>query len=665
MIQAEVLSIDEIIKKINSGEIFEAVPVDYSFHLKIRDYIPYVCAAIHAGHNFRNNLKDKIIHSEYERWYEEDPNTDTFISSMPLTIFGLDSRFEYDLNRSPELCVYKDAWGKPVWKKPLSKTLQKESLKKHANFYKVIDALIGYIEKKFGGCLVYDMHSYNFIRHNKELPVFNIGTQRVDQKRYQKTIDYWYKKLKSIDIRSIESSTEINGPFQGNGYFLVHITKKFKDTLVFATEVKKIYCNELDGSDYPLVINDLEEGFKKIIIETSKFFVENELKLKVKRKSLLSFGIDEELKKVDTELYHLTKKLEILNYITPLNLESEQKRFLKNKGVQNPAFKYRQIVEHPLEIKRKLYGLQLENVKDVSIAKVYRDVIQSYSDKIDMLNTIGTGKFFFNSLRYFGQPNEIDLRNAHFILNCPDDTSAPQFMNIEEVKDVFEAEISNYGFDAKVEITKNLTAEIMVLNFDRKVLLKKGTLLSVESVKSLVHHEIGVHMVTTINAVNQPLNIFKLGFPTNTYTQEGIAVLTEYLSGYLSIKRLKELALRVVAVDMMINGLDFKAVYHELVNSYYIEADDAFIMTTRIFRGGGFTKDHLYLKGFIKIYNHWKAGKTLEPLLIGKNSIQYYDIYKEMIARKLALPPKYVTSILSNPVTSKKEVEFVISGLVS
>ena len=135
-----------------------------------------------------------------------------------------------------------------------------------------------------------------------------------------------------------------------------------------------------------------------------------------------------------------------------------------------------------------------------------------------------------------------------------------------------------------MEITKNLTAEIMVLNYDRKVLLKKGTHLSVDSVKSLVHHEIGVHMVTTINAVNQPLNIFKLGFPTNTYTQEGIAVLTEYLSGFLTIKRLKELALRVVGVDMMINGLDFKAVYHELVNSYYIDPNEAFIITTRIFR---------------------------------------------------------------------------------
>jgi len=664
MVQAEVLSTDEIIKKIRSEEPFEAVPIDHSFHLKIRDYTPFISAAIHAGHKFRNNLIKKVLHNDYERWYEEDPHTDTFISSMPLTIVGLDSRFEYDLNRDPENCVYKDAWGKQVWKKPLSKALIKESSEKHTSFYKVIDTLIEVIEKRYGGCIIYDLHSYNYIRHKKDLPVFNIGTKRIDEKRYQKTVNYWFEKLTSVDIRSTESTTEINGPFGGNGYFLSHITNKFNNTLVLATEVKKIYCDEINGNDYPLVINDLEEGFKKIIIETSLFFVEKELELKVKRKSLLSFGIEDRLRKVDQELYELTKKLEVLSLVTPLNLETEQKKFLKQGGVENPQFKYRQIVEHPFEFKRKLYALELENVKDVSIAKVYRDVIQSYSDKIDMLNTIGTDKFFFNSLRYFGQPNEIDLRNAHFILNCPDDEGKIDLMNIEEVKIIFEDEIENYGFEGEVEISKNLTAEIMVLNYDRKVLLKQGCKLSVDSVKSLVHHEIGVHMVTTMNAIDQPLNIFKLGFPTNTYTQEGIAVLTEYLSGHLTIKRLKELALRVVAVDMMINGLDFRAVYHEMVNSYYIFPKDAFILTTRIFRGGGFTKDHLYLKGFIRILKLWKAGKSLEPLLIGKNSINYYDIYKEMIARELANSPKYVTSILKNPIKCKKEVEFVISGLV-
>ena len=661
----EKLSVNEIIQRIQNYDCFECIAEDGSFHLKIRDYVPFICAAIHAGHNFRDNLKSKILHTEYERWYEEDPNTDTFVLSMPLTIFGRDSRFEYDLNRDPENCVYKDAWGKQVWKKPLDPSLKKESLKKHSNFYKVIDALINSIQEIHKGCIVFDMHSYNYVRHNKELPVFNIGTANIDNKRYNEVTKKWFNELKSIKIRNQESTTEINGPFQGNGYFLMHINSKFKNTLVFATEIKKIYCNELDGNEFPLVINDLEEGFKKAIIETSCFFVDKILGLKMKKRALLSPGIDNQLIIVDRELYKLTKTLEVLTYVTPMNLEAEQKKFIANNGNKNPDFKYKQIVEHPFEFKRKLYALPLEYVKDITIAKLYRDVIQSYSDKIGMLSTIGEDKFFYNSLRYFGQPNETDLKDAHFILSCPNDEKKSKLIDIEEVKDVFEKEIKEYGFKADVEITKNITAEIMVINFKKKVLLKHGAKLSLDSVKALVHHEIGVHMVTTMNALEQPLNIFKLGFPTNTYTQEGIAVLTEYLSGHLTIKRLKEIALRVIAIDMMINGLDFKSVYHELVNTYYLNKDDAFILSTRIFRGGGFTKDHLYLKGFIRILKHYKEGRSLDALLIGKNSIAYLDVFEEMIARKLAKPPKYITHILKDPKKCSPQVNYVISGLLN
>ena len=100
MVQTESLSINEIIKKIKNYETFEAVPIDKSFHLKIRSYLPFISAAIHSGSNLRGNLIEKVIHNDYERWYEEDPHTDTFISSMPITITGNDSRFEYDLNRS-------------------------------------------------------------------------------------------------------------------------------------------------------------------------------------------------------------------------------------------------------------------------------------------------------------------------------------------------------------------------------------------------------------------------------------------------------------------------------------------------------------------------------------------------------------------------------------
>ena len=47
-----------------------------------------------------------------------------------------------------------------------------------------------------------------------------------------------------------------------------------------------------------------------------------------------------------------------------------------------------------------------------------------------------------------------------------------------------------YGFDEK-KLQKS-TAEIMVLNYDRKVLLKKGTIFQL-IVLNFVHHEIGVH----------------------------------------------------------------------------------------------------------------------------------------------------------------------------
>ncbi len=50
-------------------------------------------------------------------------------------------------------------------------------------------------------------------------------------------------------------------------------------------------------------------------------------------------------------------------------------------------------------------------------------------------------------------------------------------------------------------------------------------------------------------------------------------------------------------------------------------------------RGGGFTKDYIYLKGFIKVYNHYIEGKSFEELLIGKTSIEYIELLNELIGR--------------------------------
>lgn len=257
------LSIEQIINKIKSEEKFEAVSSDYSFTIKIDNYVPYVCGAVHDGHQFRKELWSNCIHTEYERWFEEDPATKEMINSHPIVIAGMDSRFEYDLNREPERAIYEDAWGKKLWHNPLSEEMRKKSLQKHKNFYKIIYALISKIEEKFGVCVVYDMHSYNWKRWDREVPAWNLGTTNVDNKRFKSDIESWRVVLENTPLpNGIKSTSKINDTFQGNGYFLKFITQNFKNTLVLATEIAKVYCNELEQIMYPEVINAVEKHLK-------------------------------------------------------------------------------------------------------------------------------------------------------------------------------------------------------------------------------------------------------------------------------------------------------------------------------------------------------------------------------------------------------------------
>ena len=384
----------------------------------------------------------------------------------------------------------------------------------------------------------------------------------------------------------------------------------------------------------------------------------------VRKQHLLSSELNRDVLRVDKMLYDLTKRFEILNYVNPVNLEREKRRFFKHNGSINPDFRYRQLNINPFEFKRKLYAIPVENIRDIGLQALYKDVINTYADKVDMLASIGTDRFVLNSVRYFGRPSDLDLRNAEFLLSCPDDAvEHPKNLTAEEAKVVFEEAVREYGFKCKIEISTKTTAEAMVLNYQRTLRLKKGAMFSEFFINALVNHEIGVHMVTTINATLQPLQVFKLGLPVNTKTQEGLAVLAEYLCGSITIRRLKELGLRVVAIDRMLEGHDFKSVYQHLVAELNIDSDRAFQLCTRVFCGGGFTKDYLYLNGLREVLEYYRSGNPLDNLLIGKTSMSHLPTLNELVERKMLLPPKYMPSVYENPVEPDPILKFVVDGI--
>lgn len=270
------LTIAEMISKIEKEEPFHAVSADYSFTLKIDSYSYFLCGAVHDGHQFRKELWDNCLHTEYERWYEEDPFTKQMVQGMPMVIAGCDSRFEYDLNRAPDTAIYEDAWGKQLWRSPLQQKYKEISLAKHSAFYEVVHALVKKMEALFGAAIVYDMHSYNWKRWDRPVPVVNLGTSNIDNVRFSAFAKAWASQLGAIKLpNDILTTTAINDTFQGNGYFLKYITANFDETLVLATEFSKIYCDEYEYIIYPEVVKAIEEQLKTLLPVHAKNFYSN------------------------------------------------------------------------------------------------------------------------------------------------------------------------------------------------------------------------------------------------------------------------------------------------------------------------------------------------------------------------------------------------------
>lgn len=644
------LDLQQVLDQIDQGLCFEA-SCEGAFIVKIQEYVPYVCTAIHNGHALREELKEICLLSEEERLYEEDPYTADFIQSLPITLVGCDSRYEYDLNRSEEECIYEEAWGKKIWSRELSETQKEISLNKHRMFYKVVGALISKLEKDFGAALIYDIHSYNYKRHKVSF-LFNIGIENIDVKKYNSQISYWKRQLLTIKTRKIKPEVSVNHIFYGRGQLLKYIKDNFSNTLVLATEVQKVFMNELNGQPFPLVIQTLARGFKSAIINNSQHYINTLSNFNVKRKSsLLGSEVSPELIKMDKKLYRLVKNFEILGHVNPVNIEVEKKRFFKAKFSANPEFRYKPLTIDPHDFKAKMYRLDVDSIEDVHIRQIYTEIIGAYSDKVDMLSTIGTDKFLYNSLRYFGEPSQKDIENAKFLLYCNELShfEKEEYLESSYVQEVFRKEVSNYGFQFKVQEVSNIPSDAIVINSKQLMLLKKGAKFTETRLKALVNHEIGVHMVTTMNAQDQPLKFLSLGLPKNTYTQEGLAIMSEMLSGCLTIKRLKELALRVLAVESLTKGNDFKTTYQMLLDEFSPDENMLYYLVTRVYRGGGFTKDYLYLRGFRKMLAYQEEGVKMDNLFLGKTTHRHLPLLNELVDRGILNPPKYRCNAFVNP----------------
>ncbi|WP_017323933.1 flavohemoglobin expression-modulating QEGLA motif protein [Synechococcus sp. PCC 7336] len=647
----QTLDEQQLLDRLSAGETFAATLADGSLDIWVREYVPYLCTAIHAGHRLRPDLEEICAIDEQERLREEDPYTDTAIESFPIALVARDSRYEYDLNRSPEECLYEVAWGKQVWQQPLDEAQRQTSQERHSRYYRILEALITQIQQRFGGCLAIDVHSYNWqIRQYEEAPIFNLGTAQLNLRRWSKLLKVFEEGLGAIDLPNLDTTVARNQVYRGQGFQAKFIGDRFPVAPVIPLEIKKVFMDEKTGEVFPLAIESLRQGLHRAVLDTAAYFNQYLGHSKLRRPAaLLSSTIDPLVLKVDRALYRLAKDVDTLQYVNPINLQQEKRTFLARKRYE-PNFRYRQLRMDPYDFREQLYQLPVSQISDPSLRDLYRSVVDSFAIKVELLTHVGTPQFLYNSLRYYGEPSPTDIANAHFLLHAPEIPGyeeQPSEIDAEMAKVEFERAARDFGLNCQVAISTRLVANAMVDNNRRLLLINRNAKLTQTELNALVHHELGVHMVTTMNALEQPLKVFRLGLPGNTYTQEGLAILAEYLSGNLNLSRLKQLAMRVLTVNVMLRDMDFGSIFDYLKDEHKLSDDKAFSLATRVFRGGGFTKDYLYLRGLKDIVSLYHEC-DINSLLIGKTSSSFLHTIGELIERRILLSPKLRSQAISD-----------------
>jgi uncharacterized protein (TIGR02421 family) len=658
------LSEKECIALINKRACFHAEVESGAFIVKIDEYAPIVCTAIHNGHKLRSELNKTCLLSKEERFYEEDPYTDELISSFPIQLIGNDSRFEYDLNRAKALSTYyKTAWEKQIWDKPLSRNQRTKSHLKYQSFYNVLQAVITVIEKQFNNAIVFDIHSYNHKRIEKDTPTFNIGSEQIDVERWGSIVNHFENQLNRITLPNLDVRAASNEVFHGRGYLVTYVNAHFDNTLVIPTEVKKIFLDELSGDAYPLVLEELKAGFKSAVSETAAFFVRRYGKKKTQKADVLSSSISAEVLILDKTLFSLCKNIETLHFINPINITVQRNLFFKKNGYISPSFHYKQLDINPYKFREQLYKLPVENIFDADIQQLYRHVIDNLASKIDLLTTIGTDEFVYNSLKYYGEPSLKDIENARFLLHLTNEQygSEDKTFNANEAVQYFIEQAKKWNLICSIEESAKIVAKAMVNNEKALLLINKDAVFTQKELHAYAYHELGIHMLTTINAKQHPLKVFSLGLTGNTHTQEGLALYSEYRSGSLTIGRLQTIALRVIAVQYMLEQSDFVKTYHTLMNEFDLEKNFAFTLTIRVYRGGGFTKDHLYLKGFRDVLNLAK-NNSIDNLLVGKIGLLDFDITNEIVERGMLSKPQPLFNLAYKP-SGDKVLDFIIESI--
>jgi uncharacterized protein (TIGR02421 family) len=572
----------------------------------------------------------------------------------------------------PFLCIYRkrkndqDSFSEGLITGEASYLTAIESRTQNKQLAVLVKSIAETLKKSFGSFLIVEVWVSKLHQLNDEKPNYNGSFRIIRPKKTEisSTIESLEKSLKKIKIRrkSADVKVEISKvTHPGLPAIISPIEAERLGCHIIGIEVNPVYLGEEAGQVFPILYRKLKRGFSRALKNGFFEFTRNNTQMRpLHYQSLGRHSMVKAVWEVDHKLAKICSGFDFLLQVTPVNYNGAWLYFQRNKFEATPHFSYRPLPVDPAMAKRQLFQIPIERIEDPTLAQLFREQQLELDRKFTMLIDRGTPRFLYGSLQLYGNVSSPLLKTAEELLQKLSprgrDKSIGNFVNANEFAALATEKLNSFR-----KVYPENTCKVMVKENITGLMVSQGNLLVGKQLKirssrvdALIAHEVETHVLTYLNGKAQRLQQLYIGLPGYDELQEGIAVLSEFMVGGLTSTRMRLLAARVVAASRMVDGAGFVEVFNELNKDYGFERKKAFYITTRIFRGGGLTKDAIYLRGLVQLLEYLKNGGKLEPLFVGKISADHVAIIKELQWRKILQPPQLRPAYFDDPNSIQK-----------
>lgn len=442
--------------------------------------------------------------------------------------------------------------------------------------------------------------------------------------------------------------------------------------LLIGLEVPLFFLDP-EGKSFPLVLRRLQReltgalqraAFEFTTVQTS--FQPEDYRALGRRRLLAAS------KKADHRLAEVAGAVDHILAVTPMNADAAWKTFREDGFRTEPSFRYRPLGVDPDLLKRSLYGISLEHVDDPTLFALFRAKRRELDRQFSLLEDRDSSDCLQTSLQLYGAVDADLLALAQELLTQLSGTrptaksrrGSRPMLGATDIARRANAELDRYRtVDPELAASVSIRDDIPgVMVSDGDLLIGSDARVSADRLEALIEHEIGTHVLTAANGGTQPLQLLRVGLPGYEETQEALALLAEFVSGGLTRQRLETLGARVVAVCCLVDGATFVQTFEELHRTHGLAAGRAFHIAMRVHRSGGLTKDAIYLRGLDRLLRYLAEGNPLDPLLVGKLSLDHIAVIQELQWREVLSPPVLRPHWLDAP-TAAERLDEARSGL--